>query len=379
VIVVMLVVIVTAVAGGLVGLRLTAGGSGPAHHAGPLLPPATAAGRIVVQEPNGTLALVEPVGDRVVWRASPRALSGEVVMTAPDRRFVATLRGDVLAVNNVDGLDQTGIPTVTKAALLGGPDTFAAGDQAVIVVASSGQEAPTNAVSALTLADRRSVALGVADEAAGDPAALGVFVSVSAPGASSGTPASGNLALRDLRVELRDAGQPAQVLATAAQLNTYMGQAPDRDVHLSVFPNPTGTAVAIVLNPPAGNATNVGVVILDRRGHLLGVVPTAIGPIEYTWPSWSPDGRALAYPTVTPEGTSLAIWREAGPPLIRTAPDNRASFGYCLWAPDGSAILCPTAESARDNWDQGGAQGGPLFAVAAPGTPIVWLGRGAAP
>src|SRR5262249_51808287 len=160
-----------------------------------------------------------------------------------------TLRGDVLSVNNVYGLDQTDVPTITKAALLGGPDTFAAQDRAVIVVRSSGQQAPTSAVSALTLADRRSVALGVADEAAGDPAALGVFVSVAFPGAASVTPAGGYLGLRDSRVELRDAGQPARVLATATQLNTYLGQAPDRHVHLSVFPNPMGTAVAVVLNP----------------------------------------------------------------------------------------------------------------------------------
>jgi hypothetical protein len=333
----------------------------------------------VVQDPNGTLALVDPFNNRVVWRATPGALVGEVVMTAPDRRFVATLRGDVLAVNNVDGLDQTDIPTVTRAALLGGPDTFAAHDQAVIVVASSGQQARTSAVSALTLANRRSVALGVADEAAGDPAALGVFVSVAVPGAPSVTPAAGNLGLRDSRVELRDAGQPARVLATAAQLNAYLGQPADRHVHLSVFPNPTGASVAVALNPPTGGATNVGVVVLDRRGHLLGVVPPAIGPFEYTWPSWSPDGRALAYSTVGPTGTSLAIWREAGPPLIRIAPDNGARFGYCLWAPDGSAILCPTSESARDNWDQGGASGGPLFAVPAPGTPIVWLAPGTPP
>src|SRR5262249_44685377 len=200
---------------------------------------------------------------------SPGALAGEVVMTAPDRRFVATLRGDVLSVNNVDGLDQTDVPTITKAALLGGPDTFAAQDQAVIVVASSGEQVPTSAASALALADRSPVALGVADEAAGDPAALGVFVSVAFPGASSVTPAAGYLGLRDSRVELRDAGQPAQVLATASQLNAYLGQPADRHVHLSVFPNPTGTAVAVVLNPPTGGATNVGVVVLDRRGHLL--------------------------------------------------------------------------------------------------------------
>jgi hypothetical protein len=140
-----------------------------------------------------------------------------------------------------------------------------------------------------------------------------------------------------------------------------------------VYPNPAGTAVAVVLNPPQGDARNVGVVVLDREGHVIGIVPPPIGPSEYTWPSWSPDGRSLAYPSASAEGTSLAIWHQSGQLLIRTAPDNAASFGYCLWSPDGSAILCPTDQAAEDNWDQGGAGGGRLFATHAPGTPITWL------
>ena len=57
--------------------------------------------------------------------------------------------------------------------------------------------------------------------------------------------------------------------------------------------------------------------------------PSALS--EYSWLSWSPDGRSLAYQTGAPSGTSLAVWREAGQTLVRTAPDNRAAFGYCLW------------------------------------------------
>lgn len=317
--------------------------------------------------------VVDPATDRVVGSTGFGSIAGEMVMVALDHRFVTTLQGDLLAVNNAGGLDQTDVPRITRAALLGGPDTFVAGDTAVIVVASSGEQLHTGAISALLLQGRRSVALGIADEAAGDPQALGAFVSVALPGASSEVPVGGYLGLPDSRVELRDAGQPAWVLATAAQLNATLGQPKAQPVHLSVFPNPAGTAVAVMLDPPLGADRNVSVVVLDRAGRVIGRVPAAVGPVQYSWLSWSPDGRSLAYQTGAPSGTSLAVWREGGQTLVRTAPDNRAAFGYCLWSPDGSAILCPTSQSAHNDWDQGAAAGGDLFAVRAPGTPILWL------
>ena len=165
-------------------------------------------------------------------------------------------------------------------------------------------------------------------------------------------PIGGYLGLPDSRVELRDADQPARVLATAAQLNAALGQPKAQPVHLSVSPNPAGTAVAVMLEPPLGADRNVGVVVLDRAGRVVGRVPAAVGPVQYSWLSWSPDGRSLAYQTGASSGTSLGVWRQGGQTLIRTAPDNRATFGYCLWSPDGSAILCrhrspPTTTGTR--------------------------------
>jgi hypothetical protein len=367
-----------AVTGSLVGTAVTSGGRtrpprAPSAAPRPARPPAAAlTGRILAQDAHGTLVLVDPATDQVVGPAGLGSLSGEVVMAAPDRRFVTTLQGDVLAINNGGLLVQTSSPRITQA-LLGAPGTFADGDRAVIVVASGAEQLRTGAISALILADRRTVALGIADEAAGDPQAVGAFVSVAVAGAPNEGPTAGYFGLPDSRVERREAGQPAVRLATTAQLNIALREPANQPVHLSVFPNPAGTAVAVVLNPPLGGARNVGVVVLDRAGHVVGVVPPASGPLEYTWPSWSPDGRSLAYPSFSPSGTSLAIWRETGQLLIRTAPDNGAAFGYCLWSPDGSAILCPTSQAARDDWDQGPAGSGQLFAAHAPGTPITWL------
>ncbi len=348
-------------------------GGAPAHGTGAAsLPPAATIGRVLVQNPGGALVLVDPGTDRAVQPAGVALLAGETVMTAPDRRFVATLQGAVLSIDANDQVHAAVTPRITQA-LLGGPATFAADDQAVIVVASNGGQLRTGQISALLFRNGSSVPLGSADEAAGDPQAIGAFVSVARPVPSNREPAGGYFGLPDSQVELRDAGHSARVLATAGQLNAALSQPSDRPVHMSLFPNPQGTAVAIVLNPPFGGVGDVGIVVLDRSGTVIGIVPPPSGPVEYSWPSWSPDGRSLVYPTIGSSGTELAIWRETGRPLLRTAPDNGAAFGYCLWAPNGSAVLCPTIQSARADWDEGAASGGPLFAVPAPGNPIVWL------
>ena len=70
--------------------------------------------------------VVDPATDRVVGSTGFGSIAGEMLMVAPDHRFVTTLQGDLLAVNNAGGLDQTGVPRITRGALLGGPDTFVA-------------------------------------------------------------------------------------------------------------------------------------------------------------------------------------------------------------------------------------------------------------
>ncbi len=368
------------IAGGtLLGLGLAAPGAGPASSGALALPASATGGRLVAQDPQGTLLLTDPDGGRVVPLSSLGAFGGEVVAPALDRRYVATLQGQVLAVNNVDGLDQTDSRPLTKVAPLGGPDTFADGDRALVLVKSGEQPLRTGTVSVLTLADQRTRLLGVADEAAGDPAGLGVFLSVPAPDYQLQAGDGGFVGLADSAVELRDVGRPPVVLATAGQLNADLGQVPSQPVHLGVFPNPAGDAVAVVLDPPTGGEANVGVVVLDRRGKVLGVVRPASGPTEYSWPSWSPDGRSLAYPSHGARGTTLVVWSAGGHLLARTAPDNGAGFGYCVWAADGSAFLCPTFESAQARWDAGRTRGGPLSSVSAPGTPIVWLAPATGP
>ena len=363
------------IAGTLLGVRLVADGSGPAAHGAAFsLPRAAAAGRIVTQDPQGTIVLADPGGGHVTPLPGLDSFGGEVITASLDRRFVANLQGAVLPVDTVGAQVRFLIPTVVpKAALLGGPDTFTDYNQALILVTSGEQQQRAGALFAVGFTGQRPVSLGVADEAAGDPQALGVFVSVAAATHPNQPPPGGYAGLADSRIEMRDASAAPQVLATAAQLNADLHQDPARPVHLSVFPSPSGDAVAVELNPPAGGGTDVGIVVLDRRGQVRGIVKSSQGPFEYSWPSWSPDGHSLAYSTVGTTGTALAVWNDGGHVLIRTAPDNGARFGYCVWAPDGSAILCPTFASARDAWDQGAARGGPLFSVPAPGTPVVWL------
>ena len=354
---------------------VAAGPGGPARP----LPAAAAGGHLIAQDPQGILLLADPHGGVVTSLLNFGSFGGEVVVPALDRRFVASLQGAVLAVNPVDGLDLTDIPGVAKVALLGGPDTFADGDRALVLVQSGDQPLRTGTVSILSLADRHTAPLGIADEAAGDPRAVGVFVSVPDPTQLAYVVPGGFVGLPDSRVKIRpDQGRPAAVLATAAQFNADLGQDPAQPVHLSVFPDPAGDAVAVMLSPPTGGNTNVSLVVLDRQGRVRGVARPPSGPTGYSWPSWSPDGKSLAYATHRDTGTGLAVWTVGGRTLVRTAPDNGAAFGYCVWAPDGSAFVCPTFASAHDNWDIGSARGGRLFSAPAPGTPIVWSPPGPA-
>ena len=84
---------------------------------------------------------------------------------------------------------------------------------------------------------------------AGDPQVLGAFVTVAAthqPGALSPTGLNG---LADTRTIPRDSGRPAELLATAAQLDGQVDQNPGEPVNLSVFPDHDGGKVAVMINP----------------------------------------------------------------------------------------------------------------------------------
>ena len=177
---------------------------------------------------------------------------------------------------------------------------------------------------------------GGVDSAAGDPASIGAFVAVSGPGPT------------DSRLELRDRGHPALVLATVAQLNRDSGRPAGQPVHLTMFPDADGQKVAVVLNPPGGGGSDSPLVVLDRRGRVLSAVGSGTGPISYSTPYWSPDGASLAYATFDSSGTALAVL--SGGRVASQGFEPSTSVDGCAWSPDSAWVLCLANTSFASNW-----------------------------
>ncbi len=251
------------------------------------------------------------------------------------------------------------------------PAPFADHDQVIVVVSQGFRRSKSNA-AIVNLTTGRSVQLGPADAAAGDPQSLGAFVSV--PVSSDAGYLAGSA---DSSIELREAQGPPTTLATAGELNQDVGQLPSTPVDLAVYPDATGIQLAVLLNPLGATTSNVPMVILDRHGHVLSTVVEAAGPIANAQPAWSPNGRLLAYPSSASTGPALAIQTTDGQPQIYQASNPSTQFGSCIWSPTDITVVCQARIGSRTEWDFANTATGTLRSTNSPGYPIVWLPPGA--
>jgi len=174
----------------------------------------------------------------------------------------------------------------------------------------------------------------------------------------------------DSRIELRAAGRPAVVLATAGGLDRDLGYPRSLSAALIPYPSPSGTEIAVTVLPAAGGLA--GIVILSRSGRVLGTAAGSLGP-----PAWSPSGTSLAYAATGSGGSALRIWKAGGRAVTLTLPlpPTGGSFSRYIWSPDGMSVLCaPSFEADSGDWEVASAAGGsrPL-AVRGPGLPVAWL------
>ncbi len=345
----------------------------PSKHGprGPALPAAVRAlgGRVVAEDPNGILYLSHPDGSHsTVLRAGPFEDGDQPAVVDTDRAVVA-LRGGRLAESRdvLAGALPPGTSVVAR-------DPFSNGAKAVVVTAKDPPPTMGSVVSVVTLADHHTVSLGAADGAAGDPRALGAFVTVAATHQPGGLPPTGLNGLADTQVDLRDSGRPAELLATAAQLDGYVDQNPGEPVNLSVFPDHDGGKVAVMINPIGEEETNSPMVILDRHGQVLGAVGSAAGPTEYTAPYWSPDDTSLAYATFGSVGTSLAVLNGSNHIAVQ-ALQPTSSIGACAWSPDSTWVACLATSPSIDGWllARNDDSLTPISTVPGRGTPLLWI------
>jgi hypothetical protein len=328
-------------------------------------------GVIVSVAPDQYLVVSGPDGSRPV---EVKALGnvGDAVYPSLDDRYMSLGNGQIVATSptRVPALASTRVGLFPGDQNSGFIEPFADHDRELVVLLSPSFSTATDfVVSEVSLATGRSVPLGIAHQVAGDPQGRGVFVSVAGPVAptTSVTDVS-----PDSRLELREAGLPTRVLATAAAINRALGQDPRRPVALTPYPNPAGTQIAVTVQAQSGGSTS-GVVILNRRGRVLGTVATPNGPAGSDAVSWSPSGLSVAFTSIGPGGPDLRIW---SPGQLRTEAFPAGSKdNFCLWSPDGQTLLCSSGQDNGRRWLFASPSGGAMTAVTGPGLPVAWLGR----
>jgi hypothetical protein len=349
----------------------------------PGLPAAIDRGRIVALNPAGYLALSDPDGTRVT-RVSALGDPGQSVAAAPDGRYLSLGNGQLAVVRN--GATLAAYPSkvpLSSQYAAAWPDSFANHDRDLIMLLDYGNSgySAQNPVMAFPLATGSSSSLGTADSAAGDAQSAGAFVSVAAPATASVTATQVS---PDSRIELRDAGRPAVVLATAGALDRALGQSRNNPVQLVPYPDPQGDKVAVVVQPVAGSPDGSGIVVLGRAGRVLAAAATPFGVQGI--PAWSPTGTEIAYVSTGNTGPALFLWTIGRPAAARAFPSAASaasaggSYSWCVWSPDGRSVLCASmVPGNRGDWVVASSSAGMMLAVRGPGLPLAWLPGGGSP
>ena len=213
------------------------------------------------------------------------------------------------------------------------------------------------------------MSLGDGDQVAGDPAAAGVFTTVS----TSFQTGVSVVTTPDATVVIRDEGRPPVLLATARQLTRDLGLSRRLAVTLAVYPSPSGTEAAVTVRPASGGLGG-GLVILTRSGRAVARLPARAGAAPAPGgPAWSPSGKSLAYLGTTSGGApELSVW-SAGrrPPVSSALPASAGRYGECVWAPDATSVLCPASSGSQ--WVIAPTGGGQPAVVPGLGMPVAWL------
>lgn len=356
-----------------VGLSLGLTGSGSPHGpyaAVPLGAPPSA--RVVVVTPQGELATARIDGTDVVAMGSLGRFGNGIPTPSPDGDYLAAPDGTIFSISGGTIVRVATQVHPNQQQVLSTRGPFADHDRAVVLLTEGRFGSPTAdaGLDVIPLSSGQPVALGTADEAAGDPQQVGAFVSV--PGQEVGAP-GGQVAPPDSAVQLRDAGSPAVTLITAGQAAGAVGLDPSVPVVLHPTPDPQGDMVAVGVAPASGSLSE-GIVVVDRTGAVEGEIQVGIGPIPGALISWSPRGSTIAY-VAESNGPEIATWTLGGGSSVRALPPGDPGAAKCIWSRDGSALLCPAAipPSAKARWYVASAPSGPIVAVAAPGRPIAWL------
>jgi hypothetical protein len=335
--------------------------------------PRPPAGRLLSLDAGGAAVLSKPDATRP--GPAVGSTSGELIASR-DSRYVAS---STATGAHVTPVQPRGLGSPPQDIRFPNPASnwiladFADNDRALIVTQLAGQLEQVAAASLNETTSHGSapglISFGTAASAVGDPRSVGVIAAVGVE--------SSAFQVNDTDLELRDLAQPPIVLATASRLAGAVGLPPGGNIGLIPLAAPDGGRIAVTVSGDGG-ASQAGIAILDRRGHLLGAVTTNPDAL-IAFPAWSPDGRSLVYATYTTDLTyKINIWKVGQQPHLRyeasaaSAPGNTIG-GACLWAADDSGVLCETSNGSPHRWIIINPAGGPARKITADLTPTAWL------
>ncbi len=187
------------------------------------------------------------------------------------------------------------------------------------------------------------------------------------------------------RIERVSAGGRPQTLVTGPQLVSALhGSAAAVAVATSVVFSPDGGRLALVLALIDGARRSGAVVVLDRRGGIVDVSPTAYAH-GLTWLAWAPTGDRLAFGIPFARTLSIGLggdnppfleaqlWRPgagSARPVLAPAPGNRPLDTPCIWSPDGTQLLCGS-ELSWSFLDVSARRA--TVRESVPGRPLAWV------
>jgi hypothetical protein len=348
------------------GYALVPAGSRP--HVTPRRP-ASFGGMILAESRDGVLTLTDLRTERVarLTKLGRLPTSPPPAVSADGKFVVAPAAGDVIS------LSDPAKPAKIKTALSLNVDSspyltspFANQDASLIVQATRhGLPIASAPTSIQSMATGRAVSLGIADRVAGDPQTAGAFASVARAGVQ---PTAGK-AVPDSRIELRTAGLPARVLATAARLGHVLGIRAVNALTLTPVPNARGTMVAVEVRP-VGRHGSSGIVVINRVGRVLGA--ESVGPGGTPTVAWTRSGASLANIGLGSYSPELTQWTIGGGSTTGMFPAGTRRIGRCVWSPDGLSVLCMAGRNGT--WLI--MQSGRVEQLRGHGTVLAWLPGG---
>lgn len=364
-----LVFTVVALAASLTGFLLSSGGQSTPVELRALT------GRVMAEPSPGVVLSVNPAdGASEKYKFAGGAGVLTRIAISSDGRTIIDATGSVFEVKRTRIVKVSAVASVilSNSTTPAQSAPFADRNHSMLVVSRPIAGSAAQAIL-LRLSDGKTFDLGTVDNAGGDAQGLSAFASIPA---QHQQPRMAHPIVADAEVDLLRVSGPPIRLATSSQLNVDVGSLPSIPIQMRVYPDPSGDAVAVVLDPVSPVSGNVPMVILDRQGHVLAALADRNGPIYGSTPAWSPNSQRLAYPSYGNSGAILAVSTESGIVGSYSLPGTSITFGRCIWSPNSIDVLCLSTLGGHLHWLYATPTTSALITGPSHGLPLAWTAAG---